>query len=244
MQFGIVSLFPGMFDALHAGIIGKALKTQTIHIAIENPRDYAENNYRRIDDTPYGGGPGLIMQAPPIKKALQELKKTISFPVKTIYVSPQGKLFNQQAAIKLAQSPALIFICGRYEGIDERIIIQDVDEEWSVGDYILTGGELAAMMMIDAITRVLPEVVGDPESVQTDSLSNGLLKYPQYTRPEQVEGLKVPDILLSGNHVNIEKWRKQQALLRTREKRPDLFAKYSLSEDDITLLSKLDAKTP
>lgn len=221
MQIGIISIFPEWFQALQIGIIGKAIQKNIVSIHTQNPREFADNTYGRIDAPPYGGGAGLILQAPPLIASIRTLKEKIQVPTKVIYVSPQGKLFNQSAAISLSQEPGLIFLAGRYEGIDERVMAH-VDEEWSIGDYILTGGEPAILSMLDAMIRVLPGVVGDPESVQTDSLSNGLLKYPQYTRPEIVEDSRVPEVLLSGNHAAINAWREAQSQERTQMKRPDL----------------------
>lgn len=224
MQIGIISLFPEWFQAMQIGIIGKAIQKKIVTIDTQNPREFADNTYGRIDAPPYGGGAGLILQAPPLIASINALKQKIQGSAKVIYVSPQGKLFNQQAAFDLAKSSNLIFLAGRYEGIDERVMTH-VDEEWSIGDYILTGGEMAILVMLDAIIRVLPGVVGDPESVQTDSFSNGLLKYPQYTRPEIVEDNRAPEILLSGNHAAIAAWREAQSQERTQIKRPDLWEK-------------------
>jgi tRNA (guanine37-N1)-methyltransferase len=227
-----------MFEALHAGITGKALQQHLIHLSLWNPRDYATNKHKSVDDHPYGGGPGMVMMAEPLKAALHAAKNAAPIQPKTIYLSPQGKPFDQAIAEKWAALPALLFLAGRYEGIDERIIEQDIDEEWSIGDYILTGGELAAMVMIDTITRLLPGVVGDPNSVTQDSLSSGLLKYPQYSRPECVENASVPAVLLRGHHQHIERWRLKMSLGKTWLKRPDLLAKKKLSAEEQFLLNE------
>ncbi|MBV9575474.1 MAG: tRNA (guanosine(37)-N1)-methyltransferase TrmD [Gammaproteobacteria bacterium] len=237
MKFSILTLFPEMFQALQAGIIKKAMANQLIQIDLWNPRDFAQDKHQCVDDRPYGGGPGMVMMAEPLQAALQAAKKTFAEKPTVIYLSPQGRRFNQEAAIELVNKP-LILLAGRYEGIDERIIQQEIDEEWSVGDYILTGGELAAMVMIDAMARLIPGVVGDEESVMQDSLSSGLLKYPQYTRPEIFNELSVPKVLLSGHHEHIRQWRLKESLGKTWLKRPDLLEKKSLTKEEIALLTE------
>lgn len=242
MQFNIVSLFPDMFQALHNGIIGKAVKNNIIQLQVYNPRDFATDKHQSVDHMPYGGGPGMLMMTAPLQAAIQQAKKEIHTshdkPPVVIYLSPQGKPFNQVAAQLLAKETSLVLVAGRYEGIDERIIEQEIDQEWSIGDYILSGGELAAMVMIDAISRLLPDVVGDSNSVTEDSLYNGLLKYPQYTRPQNFMGKKVPDVLLSGHHQQIAEWRLTQSLGRTWLKRPDLLKQRGLTESEAFLLTK------
>jgi tRNA (guanine37-N1)-methyltransferase len=238
MWYGIVSLFPDMFQALHLGVTGRALKEQRISMQYWNPRDFATDKHQSVDDRPYGGGPGMLMMVQPLQAAIQAAKKSASKPTLTICLSPQGKTFNQEAAARLAKETSLIFVAGRYEGIDERLIEQEIDEEWSIGDYILTGGELAAMVMIDAITRLLPDVVGDQQSIAQDSITTGLLKYPQYTRPETLGTARVPDILMSGHHQQIEQWRLKQALGRTWQRRPDLLAKRQLTQNESELLQE------
>lgn len=237
MWFGVISLFPEMLQALHVGIIGRAIKKQSIIIEHWNPRLFTSDKHQCVDDRPYGGGPGMVMMAEPLQAALQAAKKAAPAKPTTIFLSPQGKLFDQQAAATLATKKAIILLAGRYEGIDERIIEQEVDEEWSIGDYVISGGELAAMVMMDAITRLLPGVVGDNHSVTEDSLATGLLKYPQYTRPESFS-TPVPEVLLSGHHKQIERWRIKQSLGKTWLKRPDLLAKKQLTEDEQVLLAE------
>ncbi len=231
MWFGVITLFPDMFQLLQTGITGRAIKENKLTLATWNPRDFATDAHRSVDDHPYGGGPGMVMMAEPLKAAIQSAKKAgktaaNNTSLKTIYLSPQGRLFNQKMAEELIQQQqAIIFVAGRYEGIDERVIEQEIDEEWSIGDYILTGGELAAMVIIDAAARLIPGVVGDQDSVTQDSITTGLLKYPQYTRPEIVAGANVPSVLLSGHHQQIKRWRLQQSLGKTWLKRRDLLEK-------------------
>jgi tRNA (guanine37-N1)-methyltransferase len=236
--FGIVSLFPELFQTLHSGITGRAIKEDLLSINLWNPRDFATDKHKSVDDRPYGGGPGMVMMAEPLQAALHAAKAAAPNPPHVIYLSPQGRRFDQEAAQDLAQHSSLILLAGRYEGIDERIIEQEVDEEWSIGDYILTGGELAAMVMIDAMTRLIPGAVGDAESVAQDSLTTGLLKYPQYTRPEQFAGAAVPEVLLSGHHKEINRWRLKASIGKTWLRRPDLLAKRALSEEEIQLLTE------
>jgi tRNA (guanine37-N1)-methyltransferase len=238
MWFGIVSLFPDMFQALNVGITGRASKKQLITLAHWNPRQFTTDKHQSVDDRPYGGGPGMLMMVEPLRLAIQAAKSAAQEKPVTIYLSPQGKQFNQEAAAELATKKSLILVAGRYEGVDERLIEQEIDEEWSVGDYILTGGELAAMVMIDAITRLLPGAVGDNDSITQDSLTTGLLKYPQYTRPESLVSARVPDVLISGHHQQIEAWRLKQSLGKTWLKRPDLLAKKQLSREESFLLAE------
>jgi tRNA (guanine37-N1)-methyltransferase len=235
---GIISIFPDMFQALHNGIIGKAIKNQLVTINLWNPRDFVSNKHKSVDDRPYGGGSGMVMTPKPLQAAIHAAKQAAPEKPTVIYLSPQGRHYDQEAAVNLATKKAIILLAGRYEGIDERIITYEVDEEWSVGDYILTGGELAAMVMLDAAIRLLPGAVGDEESIKQDSLTSGLLKYPQYTRPENFQGIKVPRVLLSGCHQLIHRWRLQQALGKTWLRRPDLLAKKKLDVQEMGLLSK------
>lgn len=238
MWFGIVSLFPDMFQALHNGITGRAQKENLIKIDIWNPRDFTPDKHKSVDDRPYGGGPGMVMLAEPLRATIQAAKQAAPIKPTVVYLSPQGRRFDQEATIELASKNSLILLAGRYEGIDERIIEQEVDEEWSIGDYVLSGGELAAMVMIDALTRLIPGAIGDENSVSLDSLSAGLLKHPQYTRPEIFAGTKVPDVLLSGHHKQIELWRLKASLGKTWLRRPDLLAKKQLSQNELTLLAE------
>ena len=203
MWFGVVSLFPEMFNALQVGITGRALQEKRLRIDYWNPRDFATDKHQSVDDRPYGGGRGMVMMVNPLKAALDAARQAAPTPATVIYLSPQGKQFSQAAAQDFAAKGSIILLAGRYEGIDERLIEQEIDEEWSIGDYILTGGELPAMVMIDATTRLLPGAVGDELSISQDSITTGLLKYPQYTRPENSGGFAVPEVLLSGNHREI-----------------------------------------
>ncbi len=269
--FGVVTLFPEMFQAITKyGITGRAVETGLINLEIWNPREFATDKHKTVDDRPYGGGPGMVMQVAPLRQAIQAAKakaKTegekersnekartgivdeainLEVPeVKVIYVSPQGKKLDQAAIQTLAQSAKesakgqrLIFVAGRYEGIDERLIELEIDEEWSIGDYVLSGGELAIMVMIDAITRLIPGALGHVLSAETDSFSAGLLDYPHYTRPEEIEGLSVPKELLSGDHAAIARWRLKQSLGRTWLKRPDLLEKLDLNAESKRLLQE------
>lgn len=210
-----------MLDALKFGIVGRALQKELVEVSCINPRDYTEDKNRTVDDSPFGGGPGMVMMVKPLHRAIEAAKAQLP-NAKVIYLSPQGKRFDQQLAKKAALESDLIMIAGRYEGIDQRIIDHCVDEEWSLGDYVISGGEFAALVMVDAIARCIPGVVGDAGSVMEDSFYRGLLKYPQYTRPESYDGWDVPKVLLSGDHQKIARWRKEQSLETTRLKRPDL----------------------
>jgi len=238
MWFGIVSLFPEIFQALNVGVTGRALQDRLLKIDTWNPRDFALDKHKSVDDKPYGGGPGMVMMAEPLKAAIHSAKITAPEKPTVIYLSPQGRHFNQDAAQELAHKKSIIFLAGRYEGIDERIIEQEIDEEWSIGDYILTGGELAAMVMIDTITRLIPGAIGDENSVSQDSLTTGLLKYPQYTRSENFGDSPVPSVLLSGHHQQIHRWRLKASLGKTWLRRPDLLKKKLLNDEETSLLSE------
>ncbi len=225
-QFHIISLFPEMFDALNSSIPAIAQQKQLIRLQFWNPRDYTDNKHGNVDDRPYGGGPGMVMQYQPLRDCIKAAKQAAGDNSRVIYLSPQGQRFDQTLAQQQADSHQnLILLCGRYEGIDERIIEHWVDEEWSIGDFVVSGGELPAMLIIDAITRLLPNALGDAESAQQDSFQNSLLDHPHYTRPEEIDGHKVPDVLLSGDHSKIEAWRLKQAQTKTQHKRPDLLKK-------------------
>ena len=218
MHFDVLTLFPEMFASMEQSIIGKAVEKNLIKINLVNIRDFSENKHRKVDDTPYGGGAGMVMMPDVVYRAYQSVKTE---EAKVIYLSPQGKTLNQKKVEELSKEKHLILLCGHYEGIDQRVIDKIVDEEVSVGDYVLTGGELPAMVLIDSVSRYIEGVLKQ-DSIKEESFSNGLLEYPQYTRPEIFEGEKVPEVLLSGHHENIEKWRKQKALEITKNKRPDL----------------------
>lgn len=226
MRIEVVTLFPQMIAALTGwGVVSRALQRDTLALGTWNPRDYAHDVHRTVDDRPYGGGPGMVMMVQPLRDAIRAAKEAAG-PCRAIYLSPQGRRFDHDYARELAGcGQALLLVAGRYEGIDERVLETEIDEELSIGDYVLSGGELAAAVVIDAVARLLPGVLGDEESAQQDSFVSGLLDHPHYTRPQEIDGLKVPDILLSGNHREIERWRRQEALRRTTNKRPDLLEK-------------------
>jgi tRNA (guanine37-N1)-methyltransferase len=237
MRFDVITLFPEMFQAARLGVTGKALEGEQASLQLWNPRDYTQDNHRTVDDRPYGGGPGMVMKVDPLKAALQQAKEAAP-ESRVIYLTPQGQRFDQKAARDMAKRSGMILLAGRYEGIDERLVDCCVDEEWSIGDYVLSGGELAAMVIMDAVTRLLPGVLGHAESAQQDSYMNGLLDFPQYTRPDELDGQDVPEVLLSGDHAAIERWRLQQALGRTWLRRPDLLAQRELSDDEERLLEE------
>jgi len=243
MRFDIVTLFPEMFSAINYGVIGRAKEHKLIELNFWNPRDYTKDNYRKVDDSPYGGGPGMVMMVEPLREAIQAARKENSSPVKVIYLTPQGKLLTHSLVNELATHKSLMLISGRYEGIDERLMEIEPGIEVSIGDYVLSGGELAAMVIVDAVTRQLAGVVGDVDSVTQDSFVNGLLDYPHYTRPEDVAGYKVPEVLLSGNHASIERFRRKNALGYTWLKRPELLAKIELTVDDRMLLNEFIEET-
>lgn len=236
MWFGVITLFPELFSTLEFGITGRALKRKLLEVACFNPRDFTTSKHRVVDDRPYGGGPGMVMMAEPLQSAIEAAKNQAPLKPMVIYLSPQGKRFNQRAAEELSLKQSLILIAGRYEGIDERLIESEKAEEWSIGDFIISGGEFAALTIIDVITRLLPGALGHEDSVPFDSLSSGLLKYPQYTRPETFRGRNVPAVLLGGNHKDIERWRLKQSLGRTWLKRPSLLIEKNLNKDQLELL--------
>lgn len=246
MWFGVITLFPEMFLALTShGMTGRAVNQGLIQLETWNPRDFTQDNYRRVDERPYGGGPGMVMLIEPLAKAIEAAKQraaALGFDAPVIYLSPQGQRFDEAATLKLGQHQGLIFLCGRYEGVDERLIQRYVDAEWSVGDYVLSGGELPAMIMIDAISRRIEGVLGDNQSAQQDSFVSGLLDCPHYTRPEVYEGDAVPSVLLSGNHAKIQQWRLQESLRRTLARRPDLLASAPLSASQRRLLVQLQSE--
>jgi tRNA (guanine37-N1)-methyltransferase len=236
MIFDILTIFPGMFSSpLEESIVGKARERGLIEVRLHNIRDFAADRHQMTDDRPFGGGEGMVMKPEPIIRALRSIGDT-GPPARNILLSPQGRLFNQEIARELSGFPRLALICGRYEGIDERVAEFFTDDQISIGDYVLTGGELAAMVVVDAVVRLLPGALGNACSAGSDSFSEPVLEHPQYTRPQDFEGLSVPDVLLSGNHAGIRRWRRGQALLRTKTRRPDLFGRLSLSADDLALL--------
>lgn len=236
MRFDVITLFPEMIEAVtQQGVLGRAVKNDQVQLNCWNPRDYTEDKHRTVDDRPYGGGPGMLMKVEPLQQAIMDAKREATHS-RVIYMSPQGRSLTQQAVQSLAQAPGLILIAGRYEGIDERIIEAHVDEEWSIGDYVLSGGELPALVLIDAIARMLPGVLGDENSAQQDSFMQGLLDCPHYTRPEQIDGRSVPQVLLSGHHHDIGQWRLKQSLGRTWLRRPDLIEALNLTDEQKQLL--------
>lgn len=237
MQVGVVSLFPDMFRALtEFGVTGRAVDTGRLTLTTVNPRDFTTDKHRTVDDKSYGGGPGMVMKAEPLAAALGAVKEQVGKVAPVVYLSPQGQRLTQADVERFSRLPSLVLIAGRYEGIDERFIQAHVDEEWSIGDFVVSGGELPAMLMTDAIVRLLPGVLGDEQSAQQDSFSNGLLDCPHYTRPESVEGHTVPPVLLGGDHEKIRRWRLQQALGRTWQRRPDLLQDCTLNEEQLGLL--------
>lgn len=237
---GIITLFPEMFNAvLYHGIIRRSIRNKIFSVKLWNPREFTRNSCGRVDDRPYGGGPGMIMMAQPLKDAIDQAKYELGKNIKVIYLSPQGKRLNQKIVCELAyNSQTLILICGRYQGIDERLIKKEIDEEWSIGDYILSGGEIAAMVFIDAIVRVLPGSLKNQVSKKSNSFFGNRLDCPYYTRPRNFLGMKVPKVLLSGNHSNIDRWRLKQSLGNTWIKRPDLLKKLQLTHEEKDLLTK------
>jgi len=238
MRIDVVTLFPEMIRERAAyGIQGRAIENGLLLLETWNPRDYSDDKHRGVDDRPYGGGPGMVMQVQPLRAAIQRAKAAAA-AAPVIYLSPQGVRFDQGKARELAGLERIILIAGRYEGIDERLIGLEVDEELSVGDYVLSGGELPALIVMDAVTRLLPGALGDADSAQEDSFMSGLLDYPHYTRPEEIEGLRVPEVLTSGNHADIRRWRHKQALGRTWQRRPDLLQAMQLDKEQQDLLNE------
>ncbi|MFE5319625.1 tRNA (guanosine(37)-N1)-methyltransferase TrmD [Paenibacillus sp. NPDC056579] len=240
MKIDVLTLFPAMFDGVfNSSILGKAREKGLVELNTVNFRDFSNNKHNTVDDYPYGGGGGMVLKPEPIFAAVESLTEPLSIKPRVILMCPQGESFTQRKAEELAQEEHLIFICGHYEGYDERIREHLITDELSIGDYVLTGGELPAMVIIDSVARLLPGVLGNESSAVTDSFSTGLLEYPHYTRPVQFRGWEVPDILLSGHHANIEKWRKRMAIERTWRKRPDLLETYPLSKEEQKWLKEL-----
>lgn len=243
MKLGIVSLFPQMFDAITKfGVTGRAVTQGKLSLDYWTPRDFTMDKHQTVDDRPYGGGPGMVMKVEPLQQAIRAAKQQLGEHTKVAYMSPQGRKLDQQGLQELATRETMIFVAGRYEGIDERLISEEIDEEWSIGDYVLSGGELAAMTMIDGMARLLPGVLGDEESAQQDSFMDGLLDHPHYTRPERLADQSVPEVLLGGDHEAIRKWRLKQALGRTWLRRSDLLEAKSLSSEQSALLEQFIAE--
>jgi len=239
MHIEVVTLFPEMFSAVSDnGVTGRAIQNGLVQLGTINPRDYTDDRHNTVDARPYGGGPGMVMLVEPLRAAIGEAKSKLSDKAKVIYLSPQGRKLDQAGLKHLADYEEIILLCGRYEGIDERLIASDVDEEWSIGDYVISGGELAAMVLIDGVTRLVPGALGHEDSAEQDSFMNGLLDTPHYTRPEILDGEAVPDVLLSGHHKNIETWRLKQALGRTWLRRPELLEKLTLNQAEEKLLAE------
>lgn len=246
-QFDVVTLFPAMFDALTEwGISGRAREVRAYQLVAWNPRDFAANAYRTVDDRPYGGGPGMVMMADPLAKAVRAARQRQNSQgvrdSRVVHLSPQGRVLDHAGVMRLAACEGLVLLCGRYEGVDERLVEREVDEEISIGDFVLSGGELAAMVVLDAVIRQLPGVLGDEGSAREDSFVQGLLDFPHYTRPEVFEGVVVPPVLMSGNHALIARWRLKQSLGRTWLRRPDLLTKLDLTQAQRKLLEEFQAE--
>ncbi|MFT5313773.1 MAG: tRNA (guanine37-N1)-methyltransferase [Paraglaciecola sp.] len=237
--FGVVSLFPEMFQTFtQQGVTGRAVKNGMLQVECFNPRDFTHDKHRTVDDRPYGGGPGMLMMVQPLTDAIHAAKQAAGKKTKVIYLSPQGKKLDQRGVKQLSEYESLILVAGRYEGIDERVIEAEIDEEWSVGDYVLSGGELPAMILMDAVARFVPGVLGHKQSAEQDSFSEGLLDCPHYTRPEKLHSNLVPGVLLSGDHQKIRQWRLKQSLGRTWQRRPDLLNDLALTEEQQVLLDE------
>ena len=239
-RFHILTLFPKMvMDGLNTSIIGRAIEAGLLEINAVNIRDYSTNKHMKVDDYPYGGGAGLVMQPEPVYRAYKDLEKDMKKKPRVVYLTPQGTTFHQEMAKELAKEEELVFLCGHYEGIDERVLEEIVTDYVSIGDYVLTGGELPAMIMIDAISRLVPGVLHNDVSAEFESFQDNLLEYPQYSRPEVWHDRKVPEILMSGHHANIEKWRREQSVIRTAKNRPDLLEKAELTEKEKKLAEEV-----
>ncbi|VFP82762.1 tRNA (guanosine(37)-N1)-methyltransferase TrmD [Candidatus Erwinia haradaeae] len=243
MWIGVISLFPQMFCAItNHGVTRRAIQNGLIKLHIWNPRDFTCDKHRTVDGHTYGGGPGMLMMLQPLRDAIRAAQNASGVHHKVIYLSPQGRTLDHNGVSELAKNLNLTLVCGRYEGIDERLIQNDIDEEWSIGDYVLSGGELPAMILIDAISRLLPGVLGKHDSAMQDSFCNGLLDYPHYTQPEELEGAQVPSVLLSGHHEKIRRWRLKQSIGRTWLRRPELLKKLFLTEEQKILLTEFQAE--
>ena len=240
MKIALITLFPEMFEAMtDYGVSGRAVNQGLLEISSFNPRDFAEDAHSTVDDRPYGGGPGMVLMIEPLRKAIDAAKDWIDGKPLVVYLSPQSKVLQQSTVNSMAEQQSIILIAGRYEGIDERLIQLEVDQEWSIGDYVLSGGELPAMVVVDALIRQIPGALGHSDSASQDSFADGLLDCPHYTRPDKYEELKVPDVLLSGDHEKIRQWRLQQSLLRTQQRRPDLLDRLELNNEQLALLKEV-----
>jgi len=239
MRIDVITLFPDMIENVaRFGVTGRAAESGKLDLRTWNPRDYATDKHRTVDDRPYGGGPGMVMKVEPLSDAVSDARASSGQRLRTVYLTPQGRRFTQAVADELAADPGVLLIAGRYEGVDERFIEREVDDEISIGDYVLSGGELAAMVVIDAVARLLPGVLGDEDSAKEDSFVSGLLDCPHYTRPEEIDGRRVPQVLLDGNHAEIRRWRLMQSLGRTWERRPDLLEAVELTNEQKALLDE------
>ncbi len=243
MWLGVVTLFPAMFRPfLESGVVGRALARGLADVQLWNPRDFARDRHHRVDDRPYGGGPGMVMQVQPLRDAIRAARAAAGNGASVVLLSPQGRRLDQRGVNELHARGRLVLVAARYEGVDERLVQLEVDQEWSIGDYVLSGGELAAMVLIDAITRLIPGALGHGSSAQQDSFMQGLLDHPHYTRPEVVEGLRVPEVLLSGDHQAIRRWRHKQALGRTWQRRPDLLESMTVDAEQRRMLEEFIAE--
>jgi tRNA (guanine37-N1)-methyltransferase len=239
VRFEVVTLFPAMIrDAVRYGVTGRAITAGLVELDCVDPRDYATDMHRTVDDRPYGGGPGMVMKVEPLRSAIRAAAKRVPPGALRVYLSAQGRPFDQAVARRFSALPGLVLVAGRYEGVDERLLQSEIDEEWSIGDYVLSGGEIPALALIDAVTRLIPGVLGDERSALEESFTEGLLDWPHYTRPENFEGLRVPEALLSGNHREIARWRLKQALGRTWQRRPDLIERLTLDPEQRKLLAE------
>jgi tRNA (guanine37-N1)-methyltransferase len=240
MKFDVVTIFPRMVAAgLAEGVVSRGIARGLIDVAVHDLRDHTTDRHRTVDDVPYGGGPGMVMKPEPLARAIEEIRSRRGMPEAVVLLTPQGRLFRQADAVRMSRLSHIVLLCGRYEGIDERVRELVATDELSIGDYVLSGGELPALVVIDAISRQVPGVVGDEQSVEQDSFAQGLLDYPHYTRPAEFGGLKVPDVLLSGHHAEVRRWRRKTALARTLERRPDLLDEAALADEDRALLREI-----
>jgi tRNA (guanine37-N1)-methyltransferase len=240
MKFDIVTIFPAMIEAgLGEGVVSRGVERGLLDVAVHDLRRWTTDRHRTVDDVPYGGGPGMVMKAEPLMRAVEGIRATRGVPDSVVLLSPQGRTFTQAEAERLTRLEHIVLLCGRYEGMDERVRDMVATEEISIGDYVLSGGELAALVVVDAVSRLVPGVVGDEQSVAQDSFTRGLLDYPHYTRPAEIAGHRVPDVLLSGHHGDVRRWRRKAALVRTLERRPDLIASAALDEEERALLDEI-----
>ena len=239
MKFDVLTLFPAMLEAvLGDSIIGRARENGIIELNFTDIRDYTKNKHRKVDDYPYSGGGGMLMSPQPVYDAYKAVTDGLNYKPRTIYMSPQGRVFNQSVAKELAKEKHIVLLCGHYEGVDRRVIDEIVDEEISIGDFVLTGGEIPAMAVIDAVSRLIPGVLAADSSYENESHYSGLLEYPQYTRPQEWHGVEIPEVLISGHHANIEKWKREQSLIETFKKRPDMLENAELTDDDRAFLER------